>query len=98
MGATRFGRVLVQTFQPESRAVALAARRDVEVPGKQLARRKKLGYPPFRHVVRILVSGPDRDDVLQAGRELADEARLRCGDLLGPAELFRLRVRHRRSW
>ena len=90
------GRVLVQSFQPESRAVALAARHDVEgfLTG-ELARRKELGYPPFRHIVRILVSGPDRDDVMQAGRELAAGLEGSPGDLLGPAELFRLRGRHR---
>jgi primosomal protein N' (replication factor Y) len=90
------GRVLVQSFQPESRAVALAARHDVEgfLTG-ELARRKELGYPPFRHIVRILVSGPDRDDVMQAGRELAGGLEGAPGDLLGPAELFRLRGRHR---
>jgi primosomal protein N' (replication factor Y) len=90
------GRVLVQTFQPESRAVALAARHDVEgfLTG-ELARRKELGYPPFRHIVRVLVAGPDRDDVMQAGRELAAGLEPVAGDLLGPAELFRVRGRHR---
>jgi primosomal protein N' (replication factor Y) len=90
------GRVLVQSFQPESRAVALAARHDVEgFLAGELARRKELGYPPFRHIVRVLVSGPDRDDVLQAGRELATGLERVAGDLLGPAELFRVRGRHR---
>ena len=90
------GRVIVQSFQPESRAVALAARHDVEgfLEG-ELERRKELGYPPFRHIVRVLVSGPDRDDVLQAGRELAAGLERAAGDLLGPAELFRVRGRHR---
>ncbi len=90
------GRVLVQSFQPESRAVALAARHDVAgfLEG-ELARREELGYPPFRHIVRVLVAGPDRDDVLQAGRELAAGLERVTGDLLGPAELFRVRGRHR---
>ena len=90
------GRVLVQTFQPESRAVALAARHDVEgFLAGELARRRELGYPPFRHIVRLLVSGPDRDDVLRAGAELGAGLEGIPGDLLGPAELFRLRGRHR---
>jgi primosomal protein N' (replication factor Y) len=90
------GRVLVQSFQPESRAVALAARHDVEgFLAGELARRKELGYPPFRHIVRVLVSGPDRDDVMRAGRELAAGLERVAGDLLGPAELFRVRGRHR---
>jgi primosomal protein N' (replication factor Y) len=90
------GRVLVQSFQPESRAVALAARHDVEgFLAGELARREELGYPPFRHIVRVLVSGPDRDDVMRAGRELAAGLERVAGDLLGPAELFRVRGRHR---
>ncbi len=90
------GRVIVQSFQPESRAVALAARHDVAgfLEG-ELARRKELGYPPFRHIVRVLISGPDRDDVMQAGRELGEGLAGIAGDLLGPAELFRVRGRFR---
>jgi primosomal protein N' (replication factor Y) (superfamily II helicase) len=88
------GKVLVQTFQPESRAVALAARHDVDgfLRG-ELERRRELGYPPFQHLVRILVSGPEPDAPLQALSEVA--AGLGEADLLGPAPLYRLRGRHR---
>jgi primosomal protein N' (replication factor Y) len=90
------GRVLVQTFQPESRAVALAARHDVDAfLAGELERRQELGYPPTRHLVRILVSGPDRDDTMRALTELAAGLADAPGDLLGPAALFRLRGRHR---
>jgi len=90
------GRVLVQTFQPESRAVALAVRQDVEgFLAGELERRRELGYPPYRHLVRILVSGPDREDALRALTELADGLADAPGELLGPAALFRLRGRHR---
>jgi primosomal protein N' (replication factor Y) len=88
------GRVLVQTFQPDSRAIALAANHDVRrfLDG-ELARRRELGYPPFRHLVRIVVSGPEPDAPLQALHELRNS--LNDGDVLGPAPLFRLRGRHR---
>ena len=90
------GRVLVQTFQPESRAVALAARHDVEAfLAGELTRREELGYPPAQHLVRILVAGPDRNDALQALGELASGLADAPGELLGPAALFRLRGRHR---
>jgi primosomal protein N' (replication factor Y) len=90
------GRVLVQTFQPEARAVALAARHDVEtfLTG-ELERRRELGYPPAQHLVRILVMGPDRDDAMQVLGELAAGLADAPGELLGPAALFRLRGRHR---
>jgi primosomal protein N' (replication factor Y) len=90
------GKVLVQTFQPESRAVALAVRQDVEAfLAGELERRRDLGYPPDRHLVRILVSGPEREDAMRALTELAEGLADAPGDLLGPAALFRLRGKHR---
>jgi primosomal protein N' (replication factor Y) len=88
------GRVLVQTFQPDARAVAHAARHDVAgfVSG-ELERRRALGYPPFRHLVRIVVSGPEQADAVRALEEL--KAGLPGEELLGPAPLLRLRGRHR---
>ena len=89
------GKVIVQTFQPDARPLELAARHDVpRFLTDELARRKELGYPPFRHIVRVLVSGPSEGgpqallEELRAGLEGA-------GELLGPAPLLRLRGRHR---
>ena len=88
------GRVLVQTFQPDARAVVHAARHDVAgFLAGELERRRLLGYPPFRHLVRIVVSGPDLGDAVQALEEL--KAGLAGHDLLGPAPLLRLRNRQR---
>jgi primosomal protein N' (replication factor Y) len=90
------GKVLVQTYQPESRAVALAVRQDVEgFLGGELERRRDLGYPPSRHLVRILVSGPEREDAMRALTEVAEGLAEAPGELLGPAPLFRLRGKHR---
>ncbi|HEY3184097.1 MAG TPA: primosomal protein N', partial [Gaiellaceae bacterium] len=53
------GRVLVQTFQPDSRPVSYAARHDVgRFLTEELERRRELGYPPFRHLVSINATGP----------------------------------------
>jgi len=88
------GRVLIQTFQPESRAVGYAARHDVAgFLAGELERRRALGYPPFRHLVRIVVSGPDLADATRALEEL--KAGLPGHELLGPAPLLRLRNRQR---
>ncbi len=88
------GRVVIQTFQPDARAVELAARHDVErfLTG-ELERREALGYPPFGHVVRIVVSGPEPEDPMRALEEL--KRALGGRELLGPAPLLRLRGRHR---
>src|SRR5205823_3694640 len=72
----------------------LAARHDVErVLAGELERRRVLGYPPFRHLVRVVVAGPEPDAPLQVLGELA--ARLEGGEVTGPAPLLRLRGRHR---
>src|SRR6478672_11429675 len=89
------GRVLVQTFQPDARPIALAARHDVKrFLADELERRRELGYPPFRHLVRILVTAPSEAPALKLLQELRDGLD-GLGDLLGPAPLFRLRGKHR---
>jgi primosomal protein N' (replication factor Y) len=88
------GRVLVQTFQPDARPIAYAARHDVvRFLAEEVERRRELGYPPFRHLVRIVVSGPAAAPVSRALEEL--RAGLPEVELLGPAPLLRLRGRHR---
>ena len=51
------GRCSSRRSSPSRAPVALAARHDVEgFLAGELERRRELGYPPFRHIVRILVS------------------------------------------
>jgi primosomal protein N' (replication factor Y) len=85
----------VQTFQPDSRAIELAARHDVRrFLAGELDRRRALAYPPYRHLVRIVVTGPEAAPPVRALEEL--RAGLGSEDeLLGPAPLHRLRGRHR---
>jgi primosomal protein N' (replication factor Y) (superfamily II helicase) len=87
------GRVLVQTFQPDARPIALAANHDVpRFLADELARRSELGYPPFRHLVRVVATGPDE----RGPSALLEELKAGLGEeLLGPAPLLRLRGRHR---
>jgi len=88
------GRVLVQTFQPDARAIVHAARHDVRgFLAEEQDRRAALGYPPSCHLVRIVVSGPEPQPVARALEEL--RAGLPGVELLGPAPLLRLRRRHR---
>jgi primosomal protein N' (replication factor Y) (superfamily II helicase) len=90
------GRVLVQTYAPDSRPIALAARHDVEeFLAGELDRRRELGYPPFRHLVRIVVSGPGANGPSALLNELRASFEGLDGDLLGPAPLLRLRNRSR---
>jgi primosomal protein N' (replication factor Y) len=88
------GRVLVQTFQPDARPIVYAARHDVaRFLTEELERRKALDYPPFAHLVRIVVTGPSIEPVVRALEEL--KAGIQGAELLGPAALLRLRGKHR---
>ena len=88
------GRVIVQTFQPDARPIVFAARHDVRgFLAEELERRRVLGYPPFGHLVRILVTGTSSEATMQVLTELRD--RLSSESLLGPAPLPRLRGRYR---
>jgi primosomal protein N' (replication factor Y) (superfamily II helicase) len=88
------GKVIVQTFQPDATPLRYAARHDVAgFLTEELARRRELGYPPFRHLISIVASGSDADGPSRLLREL--NAELTGADLLGPAPLLRLRGRHR---
>jgi primosomal protein N' (replication factor Y) len=88
------GRVIVQTFQPDARPIAHAARHDVRgFLAEELDRRALLGYPPTRHLVRIVVSGAEPGPVERALEEVREG--LGGVDVLGPAPLLRLRRRHR---
>ena len=90
------GKVLVQTFQPDATPFTYAARHDVAgFLALELARREELGYPPFRHLVSVVVSGPEPTAPLRALSELRHALGTPGVVLLGPAPLLRLRGRHR---
>jgi len=92
------GRVLIQSWEPASRVVELAARHAVEpfLDG-ELKRRRALRYPPFARLVRVLVTAPEPEAAEGIAALLADTAGpvLHGDQLLGPAPLFRLRDRSR---
>jgi primosomal protein N' (replication factor Y) len=88
------GRVVIQTFQPDSESVRFAARHDVVgFLGAEIERRKELDYPPFKHLVRIVASGPEQAQALRLLEEIRDG--IPDENLIGPASLFRLRGRYR---
>jgi primosomal protein N' (replication factor Y) len=92
------GRVIVQTWDPDHRVVELAARHAVtEFLDGELERRRELGYPPFRRLVRVLATGPSDDVAAGVCTAIAAAAQpALAGDVvLGPAPLFRLRDRCR---
>jgi primosomal protein N' (replication factor Y) len=95
------GRVLVQTFNPGSPAIACAATHDYAAfADGELARRAALGYPPFGRMLAARVEGTD-EGARACAEALAHAAQpaLRAGvSLLGPAPAAIERIRGRSRW
>jgi primosomal protein N' (replication factor Y) len=103
------GRVLVQTIAPEARAIRHAARHDSGAfLAEEIDRRRALGYPPFGHLIRIVLGAEQAQAARAAAQDLRERllaSLARSGGagpgeearttLLGPAPLFRLRGRER---
>ena len=98
------GRVIVQTWDPDHPAVALAARHDVDTfLARELADRRELGYPPISRSALVRVDAVDEQQARSACAELARVALscapTRAGHVLvqgpAPAPIARLRNRWR---
>jgi primosomal protein N' (replication factor Y) len=84
----RPGRTVIQTFNPDHEAIALAAQHDFEAfAERELENRRVLGYPPFARLLKVLWRGPE-------AKRVETEADAACADLrsavtdvkvLGPA-------------
>src|SRR4051794_10452396 len=94
------GRVLVQALATGAPSIRHAARHDsTGFLAEELERRRALRYPPFSHLVEIVLAGEDEERVERSAaavHELVEDRLSAEDDLLGPAPLFRLRGRHRR--
>jgi len=70
------GRVVVQTSTPEHPAIRAAAAHDYEAfVRSELPIREALLYPPFGHVIRLVIRGVDEDRVAAWAGTLADRLR-----------------------
>ena len=96
----RPGRVLIQTYAPDNYALELVARHDYRGFAElELSQRSALSYPPFGHLVNLVLAGNDLLKVRQGAEALAAELTAAGVDVevLGPAPcmLPRLRNKHR---
>ncbi|MBQ8540006.1 MAG: primosomal protein N' [Clostridia bacterium] len=102
------GRAVIQTYSPDNRVLNLAARQDYKAFYKdEIAFRKAFGYPPFEHIVNILITGEDEEKCLKCARvalgelKVSDEIRGSGITIYGPhdAPIKKIQGRYRkRIW
>ncbi len=83
------GSVIIQTFNPEHASIVAAKTHDY-LPFYELMKLERLevGYPPFKRLVNILLSGQDQFSVTHATEQVAALIRDNCPDVevLGPVD------------
>ena len=98
------GRVLVQTFSPDNKAIQAATRHDYEkFVRDEIPLRKQLGYPPFGALARMVVRSESDQLAAAMAAQLADKTKAVGAELaveikvLGPskATVEKLRGKYR---
>jgi primosomal protein N' (replication factor Y) len=97
--ATKPGRAIIQTYAPDSPAIALLAAGDREAfMDLEMETRESMGFPPFGRLGAVIVSGSDADAARQAALLVGSKAPEADGvEVWGPAPapIAVLRGRHR---
>jgi primosomal protein N' (replication factor Y) len=101
------GRVVVQTYNPSHYAISTARAYDYGAFFREeKGLRSQLGYPPFSHLARLQIQGPEREAAERIARRLGrgmEEIR-REGDpgvglqVLGPVEAPIARIKGKHRW
>ncbi|GAB4460719.1 MAG: primosomal protein N' [Elainellaceae cyanobacterium] len=95
------GRVIMQTYSPDHPVIQAVQRQQYAPFAEQeLAHRQSLGYPPYRSLVLLRLSGMDNAAVKRTAETLAAQLaqQLPQVDLLGPAPAAIARVANRYRW
>ncbi len=99
------GRVLVQTYNPDSEPVRRVLEHDYDgFSSRELERRRALAYPPFTRMAAVRIEGADATLTAQVARELGDAMARQLPPpsrgvrLLGPAPAPVARIKGKTRW
>ncbi len=100
------GQVILQTYQPDNKAIQFAARHDYHgFLRQELEARRRINYPPFSRLVRLELRGRDAAQVAEEARQMAERLRwwieqegFASTDLIGPAPCFFARQNGLHRW
>ena len=75
--ADKSGRVILQTYSPEHPVLNMAINYDYNgFFNHEISVRKATGFPPFTDIVRVMVSGEDEEETINATRSIYEELSL----------------------
>ena len=98
------GRVIVQTYSPDSPVIQAVAKQDYDSFFQwEAENRKALNYPPFSHLVNLIFTGKNEDRLREYALIFADVLGSRKFKeiflaVLGPAPCFLSRIKGKYRW
>src|SRR5665648_188556 len=106
--STKPGEVVIQTYSPTDSAIVRAAHHDFQgFFWEEIRYRKERNYPPYTHIVRVLLLHENEDRVIKGAHELGacllqgmKVTNLRKDelDILGPAPAVLTRIKNQWRW
>ena len=98
----KLGRAVIQSFEPDTPAIRLAASHDYErFATLELADRKQFGLPPYRRLARLVLRHPGETECANRSAALADAIRSFSGvvEVRGPSvcPIARIAGKYRRQ-
>ena len=97
----RGGKVILQTFDPANQVIQSAAGHDVNgFYQYELEQRKRLGYPPFAHLVRLEYRNEDQEAAEKEARRVVDKLPVNSkqSTVIGPVPCFFAKVGGSYRW
>ena len=97
------GRVIIQTYQPESYIINLAAQCNYEeFYEKEMLLRRTMDYPPFSNIFLVLAFGKKEKDVIEEIQRLSyileEENRDKNFEILGPSPAIISKIKDEYRW
>jgi len=106
--STKPGEVVIQTYSPTDSAILRAAHHDFQgFFWEEIRYRKERNYPPYTHIIRVLLLHEKEDRVIKAANDLGaclqqGMVDLKLGkaelDILGPAPAVFTRLKNQWRW
>ncbi|MHB1406079.1 MAG: replication restart helicase PriA [Desulfitobacteriaceae bacterium] len=106
--AHKEGEVVIQTYAPTDLAIVRASSHDfISFFWEEINYRRERGYPPFTHVIRVLLQHEKEERVVRAAHELALSLQRGMGDtpagnngldILGPAPAVLPKLKNEYRW